>query len=122
MKPQVLILDEPTAGLNPKAHADILDMVSTIHESEGNIIIFVSHNMNDIARMSNRVIVMDHGKVAMNGTPEEVFSRGDELKQMGLALPDSMEFVKRLRERGMNIEQDCMRISELADAIAEIKK
>lgn len=122
MKPQVLILDEPTAGLNPKAHADILDMVSTIHESEGNIIIFVSHNMNDIARMSNRVIVMDHGKVAMNGTPDEVFSRGDELKQMGLALPDSMEFVDRLRERGMNIERNCMRISELADAIAEIKK
>ena len=121
MKPQVLILDEPTAGLNPKAHADILDMVSAIHEAERNIIIFVSHNMNDIARMSSRVLVMDHGKLAMNGTPEEVFSREAELKQMGLALPDSMEFVSRLRKRGMKIEQNCMDLSSLADQIAALK-
>ncbi len=122
MKPQVLILDEPTAGLNPKAHADILDMVSTIHEKESNIIIFVSHNMNDIARMSNRILVMDHGKIAMNGTPGEVFSKGDELKEMGLALPDSMEFINRLRARGMNIENNCMTIPDLADAIAPAGK
>ena len=122
MKPQVLILDEPTAGLNPKAHADILDMVSTIHKRESNIIIFVSHNMNDIARMSSRVLVMDHGKIAMNGTPEEVFSRGEELKEMGLALPDSMEFISRLRARGMNIDKNCVTIPDLADAIAEIRK
>ena len=122
MKPQVLILDEPTAGLNPKAHADILDMVNTIHQTEGNITMFVSHNMNDIARMSNRILVMDHGKLIMNGTPEEVFVREDELKQMGLALPDSMEITSRLRKRGMKIEKNCMEISGLADAIAEIRK
>ena len=76
MKPEVLILDEPTAGLNPKAHADILSMVEKIHESEKNIIFLVSHNMDDIARMSDKVLVMDHGKLMMDGTPEEVFSRG----------------------------------------------
>lgn len=122
MKPQVLILDEPTAGLNPKAHADILDMVNKIHQTEGNITMFVSHNMNDIARMSNRILVMDHGKLVMNGTPEEVFAREDELKQMGLALPDSMEITSRLRKRGMKIEKNCMEISGLADVIAEIRK
>ena len=122
MKPQVLILDEPTAGLNPKAHADILDMVNKIHQTEGNITMFVSHNMNDIARMSNRILFMDHGKLVMNGTPEEVFAREDELKQMGLALPDSMEITSRLRKRGMKIEKNCMEISGLADVIAEIRK
>ena len=65
MKPEILILDEPTAGLNPRAHADILNMVKNIHETERNIIFLVSHNMNDIARMSDKVIVMDCGKVAM---------------------------------------------------------
>ena len=122
MKPQVLILDEPTAGLNPKAHNDILDMVSSIHRSEKNIIIFVSHNMNDIARMSDRVLVMDHGKMVMNGSPQDVFAREEELKQMGLALPDSMEFISRLRRKGMNIDKNCMDISSLADEIARIRK
>ena len=119
MKPRVLILDEPTAGLNPKAHADILDMVNTIHRTENNIIIFVSHNMNDIARMSNRVLVIDHGKLVMNGTPEEVFVREEELKAMGLALPDSMELISRLRKRGFIIDKNCMEISQLAETIAE---
>ena len=121
MKPQALILDEPTAGLNPKAHADILDMVNTIHRTESNIILFVSHNMNDIARMSDRILVMDHGRLAMNGTPEEVFTREEELKQMGLALPDAMELTMRLRRKGMNIEQNCLEISALADAIAQLR-
>ena len=70
MKPEVLILDEPTAGLNPKAHADILEMVEAIHAREGNIIFLVSHNMNDIARMSDKVLVMNRGRVAMDGTPQ----------------------------------------------------
>lgn len=119
MKPQVLILDEPTAGLNPKAHDEILEMVRNIHERESNITIFVSHNMNDIAKLSTRVLVMDHGKLAMNGTPEEVFSREAALKRMGLALPDAMEFISRLREKGMIIEKHCMEIGELADEIAK---
>ena len=105
MKPEVLILDEPTAGLNPKAHADILSMVEKIHESEKNIIFLVSHNMDDIARMSDKVLVMDHGKLMMDGTPEKVFSRGDELKKMGLALPASMEIAAQLRENGFAVEE-----------------
>ena len=121
MKPQALIRDEPPAGLKPKAHADILDMVNTIHRTESNIILFVSHNMNDIARMSDRILVMDHGRLAMNGTPEEVFTREEELKQMGLALPDAMELTMRLRRKGMNIEQNCLEISALADAIAQLR-
>lgn len=122
MSPEVLILDEPTAGLNPKAHADILNMVDGIHKSENNIIVFVSHNMNDIARMCDRVLVMNEGRLAMNGTPAEVFSREKELKEMGLALPDALDITLRLREAGMDIRRDCLTITEAADAIAEILK
>jgi len=120
MKPEVLILDEPTAGLNPKAHADILNMIQTIHRRENNIIFLVSHNMNDIARMSDRILVMNHGKLAMQGTPEAVFSRDRELKEMGLALPDSMEIVSRLRAGGMEIDGTCMTIRAAAEEIAKV--
>lgn len=120
MKPEVLILDEPTAGLNPKAHADILEMVETIRKRENNITFLVSHNMNDIARMSDKVLVMNDGKLAMDGTPQEVFSREAELKEMGLALPDAMEIVLALRKAGMDIDGSCMTIDEAADKIAKV--
>lgn len=118
MKPDILVLDEPTAGLNPKAHFDILDMVSDIHERENNITIFVSHNMNDIARMSDQVLVIDKGRLAMDGTPSEIFRREEELKAMGLALPDATEIVSQLRKRGMELPADCLTIGQAADAIA----
>ncbi|MCQ2546573.1 MAG: energy-coupling factor transporter ATPase [Clostridia bacterium] len=118
MKPEVLVLDEPTAGLNPKAHADILDMVDGIHRSENNIIILVSHNMNDVARMCDRVLVMDHGRLVMNGTPAEIFTREKELKEMGLALPDALDITLRLREAGMDISENCLTVQQAADAIA----
>ncbi len=117
MKPEILILDEPTAGLNPRAHKEILDMVQEIHEKEGNTTIFVSHNMNDIARMSDRIIVMNDGTVVMDGTPAQVFAREKELKEMGLALPDAMEIASQLRAGGMNIGEDCFTIEEVADAV-----
>ena len=122
MEPEVVIFDEPTAGLNPKAHADILSMVEKIHESEKNIIFLVSHNMDDIARMSDKVLVMDHGKLMMDGTPEEVFSRGGELKKMGLALPASMEIAAQLRENGFAVGGTCLTMEETADGIAEVLK
>ena len=119
MEPRVLVLDEPTAGLNPRAHRDILDMVGEIHRRENNTIILVSHNMNDVARLSDRILVMSGGKLEMNGTPQEIFSREEEVKSMGLALPDSMEILSRLRKAGMRIEGTAMTIGEAADLIAE---
>ena len=117
MKPDILVLDEPTAGLNPKAHFDILDMVADIHKRENNITIFVSHNMNDIARMSDQVLVIDKGRLAMDGTPSEVFRREEELKAMGLALPDATEIVSQLRKRGMELPADCLTVDQAAEAI-----
>ncbi len=122
MEPEVLVLDEPTAGLNPKAHYDILDMVQEIHEREKNITIFVSHNMNDIARMSDQVLVIDKGRLAMDGTPQEVFAREEELKAMGLALPDAAEIVSQLRKKGMELPAGCLNVEAAADAIAAALK
>ena len=96
MKPSVLILDEPTAGLDPKAHRDILLMIKRIHSTMGIIIIFVSHNMTDIADMSDRIIVMDHGKNVLEGTPQEVFSRDAFLGQMGLGVPPAREIMNEI--------------------------
>ena len=118
MHPEILILDEPTAGLNPKAHRDILEMVSGIHEETGNITIMVSHNMNDIARLCNQVLVMDHGRLAMQGTPAEVFSREEELKRIGLAVPDAMEIAGQIRAAGLNVEGNCLTLEAAADAVA----
>lgn len=122
MRPEVLILDEPTAGLNPKAHMDILDMIDGIHRKKRNIIILVSHNMDDIARMSDKVMVMERGRLVMEGTPAEVFSRGKELKAIGLALPSSMEIVSKLRENGMDITGECLTMDDAADSIAKVLK
>ena len=120
MKPEVLILDEPTAGLNPKAHRDILDMVRAIHEEENNIIILVSHDMDDIAAMSDRVLVMNKGTVVMNGTPGRVFARRDELTAIGLEVPAASKLLGRLRDEGIEIDTDCLTISQAADRIVEV--
>lgn len=96
MKPEVLILDEPTAGLDPKAHKDVLNMVKEVHRRTGNITILVSHNMSDVAEMSDKVIVIDSGKLVTVGTPMEVFSQGELLKSIGLDLPPITEFCHEL--------------------------
>lgn len=103
MEPKVLILDEPTAGLDPKAHGDILQMVESIRAERGITIILVSHNMEDVARLADKVLVMDGGRLAMSGTPVQVFSRAEELKELGLALPAAAEFMHRLAKRGAEL-------------------
>ena len=117
MKPEVLILDEPTAGLDPKAHQDVLDMVVKIHEHENNIIILVSHNMNDIAKLADKVLVMDGGKLAMQGTPEEVFAQHERLTEIGLALPHSAELMKRVAEKGLTFEGSFLTLDDIEEEI-----
>ncbi len=114
MQPSVLILDEPTAGLDPEAHREILSMIDLIHESMGIIIIFVSHNMADVAAMSDRVLVMDHGRIVLEGTPREVFSHGDELSAMGLGVPPAREIMRRISREVPAIQSDALTIDEAA--------
>lgn len=108
MKPKVLILDEPTAGLDPKAHRDVLDMIIRVHEHEDNITVMVSHNMEDIASMCDKVIVMDRAHAVMEGTPQEVFARRTELRQMGLAAPPVTELIDMLNDRGFELDRNIL--------------
>jgi len=114
MEPEVLILDEPTAGLDPKGHRDILDMIQRIKKDRNLTIFFVSHNMGDVADLADKVLVMDSGKLVMDGSVLEVFSREEELKAMGLDLPPAMSFGKRFGITALTMD-------ELANAIANMK-
>ncbi|MBR3199767.1 MAG: energy-coupling factor transporter ATPase [Mogibacterium sp.] len=119
MDPKILILDEPTAGLDPSAHRDILAMVRRIHEEMGIILIFVSHNMADIAEMSDKVMVMCEGKIALEGTPSEVFSHADKLSEMGLDVPPAREIVELISSKAPGFRSEALTIDEAA---GDIKK
>lgn len=122
MRPEVLILDEPTAGLDPKAHKDVLNMVEEVHRRTGNITIFVSHNMADIARLSDKILVIHSGKLVTKGSPKEVFSQKETLRSVGLDLPSVTEFTEGLRERGINLSATILDVDEAAAQIAEYLK
>lgn len=117
MKPEILILDEPTAGLDPSAHRDVLDLIRRIHRQEDMTILLVSHNMGDIAELADRVLVMNRGRLVMNGTPAEVFARGKQLREMGLGLPPATEFMERLKERMPEIDAAPLSIEDAAKEI-----
>lgn len=120
MKPEVLILDEPTAGLDPKAHKDVLNMIKNIHKHEKNIIILVSHNMNDIAALADKIIVMDSGKMVMCGTPNEVFANKKLLKAIGLGLPSATELAVLAQEKGINLPENVLTVDQIEEALYEL--
>lgn len=122
MKPEILILDEPTAGLDPSAHRDVLELIRRIHRQERMTILLVSHNMGDIAELVDRVLVMNRGKLVMNGTPAEVFSRGEPLWEMGLGLPPATEFMERLKDRMPGIDAAQLSIEDAAKEICRYLK
>ena len=117
MKPSTLILDEPTAGLDPRGREEILSLVSGIHKAGGVTLIMVSHSMTDVSRLCSRILVMDHSRLVMDGTPDEVFMNGDALMQAGLALPPCAELAERLRGAGFDIPADAYRPEDLKRAI-----
>ncbi|MBQ3389992.1 MAG: energy-coupling factor transporter ATPase [Firmicutes bacterium] len=120
MKPSVLILDEPTAGLDPKAHHEILDMLEKLHELDGCTVILVSHNMEDMAEIADTIIVMDHGKVVLQGTPREVYGQRELLTDIGLEAPAAMQFTKILEEKGISLQESVMTMDETAEAILRL--
>lgn len=122
MKPEILILDEPTAGLDPSAHRDVLKLIRRIHRQDRMTILLVSHNMGDIAELADRVLVMNRGKLVMNGTPAEVFSRGEPLWEMGLGLPPATEFMERLKDRMPGIDAAQLSIEDAAKEICRYLK
>lgn len=119
MGPEVLILDEPTAGLDPKAHKDVLKMIVDVHKKTGNITILVSHNMDDIAMLSDKVLVIDSGKVVTIGTPEEVFSQKELLREVGLELPPITNFTETLREKNISIRSTILNVDDACEEIVK---
>ena len=103
MRPQVLILDEPTAGLDPAGRESILGNISYYQRSTGATVILISHSMDDVARIASRLVVFSGGKLAMDGTPAQVFERAEELTAMGLTVPKATEIAMALRRRGVDI-------------------
>ena len=119
MRPKVLVLDEPTAGLDPKGRDEILGQIASLHKASGLTVILVSHSMEDIARYADRIIVMDHGKVRYNDTPKHVFTHYMELEKMGLAAPQVTYIMHDLREHGLSVTTDVTTIEEAADQIMQ---
>ena len=117
MDPKILILDEPTAGLDPSAHRDVLAMVRRIHDEMGIILIFVSHNMADIAALSDKVIVLSEGAIALRGTPAEVFSQRERLETMRLGLPPARELVELIKSKAPGFKSEALTADEAAGDI-----
>jgi len=122
MEPEVLILDEPTAGLDPRGRESILQLLREYHERRGSTVVLVSHSMEEIARNAQRIIVLSGGGVCMEGTPAEVFARADELEAVGLDVPQSTKIAAALRRRGMAVEGSIFTVDALARAILPKKE
>lgn len=120
MKPEILILDEPTAGLDPESRHELINMIQNIQKNENMILIFVSHNMNDIAKLADKMIVLDRGKIAMEGTPREVFARKDELNSIGLGVPKVTEIMHRISEEIEGVKTDVLTLDEALEEIARV--
>lgn len=120
MQPQTLILDEPCAGLDPRGRDEILGLVRELQRTRGTTVVMVSHSMDDVASLVSRVIVMNRGQIAMDGTPREVFRQGEALRAMGLDVPEAARLAARLREKGFDVPEDAYLHGELLEAIKRI--
>ena len=117
MEPSVLILDEPTAGLDPAGAAQILDNIRTYHREKGAAIVLVSHSMDEVAREAQRLVVFHNAVTPFSGTPEEVFSHGPELEKMGLGVPAMTRLFNRLRAMGVEVPSSVYTIEQARDAV-----
>lgn len=112
MKPDVLILDEPTAGLDPRTRDELLAEIQTMHKKYQNTILLVSHSMEDISKLVDRVVVMHRGKVALLGTPREVFKEVETLESIGLGVPQISYLIRALKEKGIELKEDIFTVEE----------
>lgn len=112
MKPEVLVLDEPTAGLDPRGRDEVLGRIQSLYEEEGITIVLVSHSMEDIARLVNRIIVMYEGEIAMEGETREIFKQAEKLEQMGLGIPQITTFMRQYKKKGNEVRDDIITVEE----------
>lgn len=121
MRPSVLILDEPTAGLDPGGCAQILENICEYREKSGSTVILVSHSMDDVARIADRLVVFSQGTILMDGTPEEVFSHPTELTEVGLSVPEPTAIAMALKEKGLDLGRSIYTTEQLIHAVKEWK-
>lgn len=121
MEPEVLILDEPTAGLDPSGRDEVLDLVAKLHKERNLTVILVSHSMEDVARYVERLIVMNHGTVAFDATPGEVFSHYKELEKIGLMAPQVTYVMEGLARRGVTLPHNAITVQEAVDSILQAR-
>ncbi len=117
MEPSIIVLDEPTAGLDPTGRDEIFKFIGKLHEETGNTVILVSHSMEDIAKMAKRVIVMNEGKIEMDGTPAEIFKNAERLEKLGLSAPQITYLMKKLKIRFPDINEDIFTIEKAKEEI-----
>ena len=122
MEPKVLILDEPTAGLDPRGRDRILGMVQELHAKGGTTVIMVSHSMDDVARLATRLVVMSKGELVATGTPREIFRQVDMMESIGLGVPEAARLCALLRQRGVNLPDDLYTPEELRDSLLALWK
>lgn len=119
MQPEVLILDEPTAGLDPAGRTEILELLKKLHEENNITVILVSHSMDDVARYAGRILVMNQGELVLGGEPQKVFRYRDELRKIGLDVPQSTNILYELRDRGMAVGTEGITPEQAAECIAD---
>ena len=122
MRPDVLILDEPTAGLDPAGSEEILSNIREYHSRAGSTVLFVTHSMEDAARVADRLIVFSKGQIVMSGAPEQIFARADELTEIDLSVPEITKVVARLREMGLNIPASIYTVEQAKAALMKLKE
>ena len=123
MNPEVLILDEPTAGLDPGGRDEIFNLIKKLHRDNNITIILSSHSMDDMAKLAQTIIVMNHGKIEFMGTPREVFtSHADKLREIGLDVPQVLELATKLRQKGFDIRPDILTVEEVKDEILKVMR
>ena len=122
MRPGVLVLDEPTAGLDPEARESLFKNIEDYRRTTGSTVVLVTHSMDDVARIADRLIVMNHGRVVMDGTPEQVFSRPEELTEIGLTVPVATQIAMELRKRGVDIPEAIYTTSYLSKLLLGRRK
>lgn len=121
MEPEVLIFDEPAAGLDPRGRKSLIKLITDYRKQTGSTVIIVSHSMEDIAGMADRIVVMNNSSVAMQGSVDEVYSRGDELRSMGLNIPEITEIFARLRSRGIDVPANVYTVEQGAEILRSLR-
>ena len=122
MEPDFLVLDEPTAGLDPQGRDEILDQIAKLNHDAGIGVVLVSHSMEDVAKYASRILVFSEGRLRFDGTPREVFAHYKEMEEMGLSAPQVTYIAEALREKGFDLPKDLLTVDEAADAICAILK